>query len=143
MKARINKIPVELASCGVFCGACPSFGKSCQGCPSEDVKQKRKSKWSCEIRNCCYFTHNINFCFECSEFPCKKLGKKLFNSHSDDPKYQYRHEIIKNLEMLSELGVKDYLKYQEKKWECPSCKGRVYWYHYRCSQCNQESLSKS
>ena len=141
--ARNHDIPAELAPCGVFCGACPSFGKSCKGCASEDTKQKRKSKWTCKIRNCCYSSKNTDFSIECSEFPCKELGRKLFNSHPNDPKFQYRHEIIQNLETLSELGMTDYLKYQYKMWECSSCGGRIHWYHYHCSQCNQEILNKS
>jgi len=143
MNPKNSNIPAELAPCGVFCGACPSFGKSCEGCPTEDTKQKRKSKWTCKIRNCCYFTQDIDFCFKCSEFPCKELKRKLINSHPEDPRFQYRHEILKNFEKLSELGIKDYLEYQDKKWECPSCKGRVHWYYYRCSQCNKEFLSTS
>ena len=143
MKPINSNIPAELAPCGVFCGACPSFKKSCEGCPTEDTKQKRKSKWACKIRNCCYYTQDIDFCFKCKEFPCKELERKLFNSHPEDPRFQYRHEIIKNLERLSELGIKAYLEYQDKKWECPSCKGRVHWYHYRCSQCKKEILITS
>ena len=45
----------ELAPCGVFCGACPSFNKSCFGCSSNTNKNKRtKSKIHCPIRICIY-----------------------------------------------------------------------------------------
>ena len=30
----------ELAPCGVFCAACPSFDKTCNGCSSDNQKQK-------------------------------------------------------------------------------------------------------
>jgi hypothetical protein len=143
MKARDNKIPVELAPCGVFCGACPSFGKSCLGCASVDKNQIRKSKWACKIRNCCYFTKNKSFCFECGEFPCQELNRKLINSHTGDLRFRYRHEIVENLEKLSDLGIENYFKNQNEKWECPLCKGRIHWYSYRCSQCNQEIASDS
>ena len=51
----------ELAPCSVFCGACPSFNKTCFGCPSESKKQKRISKWGCKIRKCCYEEKNIKY----------------------------------------------------------------------------------
>jgi uncharacterized protein DUF3795 len=143
MNAKKNNIPAELAPCGVFCGACPSFEKSCKGCASQDTNQKRKSKWTCKIRNCCYLTKDIDFCFECNELPCKEFERKIFSSHPKDPRFQYRREVLNNLETLSKLGIKDYLKYQNKKWECPICKGRIHWYHYRCSQCNQEISKES
>ena len=52
-------IPPELAPCGVWCGACPSFKKTCLGCASEDPKQKRTSKWGCRIRVCAYDKEKI------------------------------------------------------------------------------------
>ena len=137
-----RNLPAELAPCGVFCGACPSFGKSCEGCSTEDINQKRKSKWGCKIRNCCYKIKNTDFCSNCDEFPCKELGRKLYNSHPGDPRFQYRHEIIENFEKLSKLGIKNYLKHQEKKWECPACNGRIHWYHYQCSQCNTKIVKE-
>jgi hypothetical protein len=140
MKPEDSKIPPELAPCGIFCGACPSFGKGCRGCPTEDTRQKRKSKWSCRIRNCCYFIENVEFCFNCGEFPCKELVRKLCKSHPGDPRFKYRHEILENLEKLSELGNEEYLRYQVKKWQCSACKGRIHWYKYRCSECNEDVL---
>ena len=86
MKFNNKKIPAELAPCGVFCGACPSLGKSCLGCASDDKRQ--------------------------------------------------------NLKKLTELGIEEYLKYQNKRWECPSCKGKIHWYYYRCNQCNQNFLNR-
>ena len=40
----------EVAPCGVLCAACPSFGKTCLGCASENKNQNRISKWNCKIR---------------------------------------------------------------------------------------------
>jgi hypothetical protein len=34
----------ELAPCGVFCGTCPSYNKTCKGCASEDKEQARCGK---------------------------------------------------------------------------------------------------
>lgn len=132
-------LPPELAPCGVFCGACPSFGKSCHGCSSEK-KQKRTSKWGCKLRTCCYSVKKLNFCFECDEFPCQKYRRKLPDAHPGDPKFDYRHEVLENFKKFAELGLEGYLKYQNEKWSCPSCRGRGHWYHYKCSQCGMKFL---
>jgi hypothetical protein len=34
-----KKIPYQVAPYGVYCGACPSFKKSCNGCGSQPKKQ--------------------------------------------------------------------------------------------------------
>ena len=133
----MNNIPPELAPCGVFCGACPSFSKTCLGCASQRKEQKRTSKWSCKIRKCCYEMKQLSFCGACSEFPCTKVNKKLIQSHPGDTRFRYRHETPENFAKLAELGVVDYLEYQQKRWTCPACGGKVYLYHYVCSNCGQ------
>ena len=127
-----------LAPCGVFCGACPSFNKTCLGCPSESHKQKRKSKWNCKIRECCYEEKNIMYCSYCTQFPCEKINKKLIDSHPGETKFKYRHDIPDNAKKLKKLGMEKYLKYLKQRWSCPSCKGIVFFYHYRCSKCGKE-----
>ena len=127
-------LPVELAPCGVYCGACPSFEKTCYGCSSEK-SQKRTSKWNCKLRNCCYFEKAISYCFECDEFPCKKYHKKLIDSNPLDSRFNYRHELVENSKVFFKLGLEEYLQYQNKKWKCAICKERVHWYTYKCSSC--------
>ena len=131
------KIIPELAPCGVYCGACASFGKSCFGCSSEK-NQKRKSKLSCQLRKCCYSVKLKNYCFECDQFPCKPFRKKLIDSHKGDAKYNYRHEVLENFQKLAELGVEQFIEYQNKKWLCSSCNGSIKWYDYTCDQCGKK-----
>jgi len=135
-----NDIPRELAPCGVFCGACPSLDKSCLGCASQDQNQKRKSKWNCKIRQCCYDDKALSFCVECEQFPCGTINKKLIESHPGEVRFKYRHEIPQNLERLQELGLNDYLEYQKGRWSCPDCSGRVMFYEYKCSACGKETV---
>lgn len=130
--------PNEAAPCGVFCGACPSFNKSCLGCPSESREQSRVSKWNCKIRRCCYEEQGLDFCGECSCFPCAKVNQKLVDSHPGELRYNYRHEIPENMAQLQELGLVGYLEYQRQRWTCSACAGRVFFYHYRCSECGEE-----
>ncbi len=128
----------ELAPCGVFCGACPSYPGTCLGCSSEEKGQSRKSKWGCKIRECCYHKEQKEFCSECDEFPCKIHRKKLMDSHPGDKKYKYRHEIAENFDKLKELGTGGYLEYQRKRWTCEACGGRITMYHYKCCNCGKE-----
>lgn len=130
----MGKIPDESAPCGVFCGACPSYKKSCLGCGSEELNQRRKSKWRCKIRKCCFEDKSLNFCNDCDEFPCN-LIEKLKNSHSDDSRFNYRHEIYDNLEKIKEIGVKNWIKNQKNRFRCPKCNGRISWYRYKCNEC--------
>jgi hypothetical protein len=128
----------ELAPCGVWCGACPSYQKTCLGCASEDHKQGRRSKWGCKVRVCCYEKENVDYCMDCQKFPCTIHNQKLLGTHSGDPKFLYRHEIPENFHALKILGTKAYIEYQRKRFTCPDCGGLVYWYHYICSNCGNE-----
>jgi hypothetical protein len=139
-KSIISSISNELAPCGVYCGACPSFGKSCFGCASASRKQKRKSKWACKIRSCCYEEMGLSFCGNCAEFPCTRVNNKLIRSHPGEAKFKYRHEIAENTAGLIDMGPDAYLAYQKERWACPICGGRVVFYEYRCVTCGEEVL---
>lgn len=134
MKNRKN----EVAPCGVFCAACPSFKKSCLGCSSEDKDQKRKSKWSCKIRQCCYDKMKIDYCAYCEDFPCKLINQKIIKSHEGDNRFKYRHEVPDNLEKIKLLGTDDFIKLKKKDYLCKYCGGSVVFYHYKCKQCGKD-----
>jgi len=131
----LQKIPDSAAPCGVYCGACPSFKLSCNGCGSENKNQRRESKWDCRIRVCCFVKKNLNFCYKCEEFPCKIYSKKLCESHKGDKRYQYRHELQSNLEAIKKIGIEKWLNEQKTRWQCPKCFGTIRFYHYKCPDC--------
>ena len=134
----INR-PPELAPCGVYCGACPSYGKSCKGCSAEDIKQQRKTKWYCKIRTCCY-EKGLDFCIYCEEFPCKIIQKKLLSTHHNDPRYTYRFEIPAIFPKLKDMTISEYLEFQKQRWLCNGCGELIHFYHYKCSHCGKEKL---
>ena len=139
----IEKIRIkELAPCGVYCGACPSFNKSCKGCSSEDRNQKRKSKFNCKIRTCCYNERHLDFCNECELFPCKAINKKLLDTHHNDPRYTYRHETPNVFVKLKEMGLDSYLEFQKQRWKCDTCGGTIHFYHYECGTCGKKQIIK-
>ena len=136
----MKKIPNELAPCGVFCGACPSYLKTCQGCASESKEQSRKSKWGCKIRVCCYENKKNSFCIECEDYPCKVYNKKLLDTHQGDIRFKYRHEIPEIFAQIKNMAIVDYLEYQKKRWACPNCDGTIKFYQYQCDKCGYKSI---
>ena len=131
----MGRIPEPMGPCGVYCGACPAFDKTCKGCGSDDRQQKRTSKFSCKLRRCCFEVKDVDHCFQCDEYPCAKLLDKLPRSHPGDPRFRYRLEVLDNSERIKQVGVERWLEEQDTRWSCPKCGGRVHFYHYRCSQC--------
>lgn len=129
-----------IASCGIPCFACPSYLKgTCKGCRSNE-KQKRTSKLGCKVRICSLTEKKVLFCSECKEFPCKFLNKKLLKSHPGEQKFAYRHEIIKNLEIIQDLGIEEGLKKLKEQWCCPDCGGRIIFYSYTCNECGKNFI---
>jgi len=133
----MGRIPDAMGPCGVYCGACPSYGKTCKGCGSEDRDQKRTSKWGCKLRSCCLDERGLDLCVECDEFPCRKHNSKLSGSHPDDPRFAYRRETVANLRCIQEVGFEAWLGEQDARWKCPECGGRVVFYHYTCVECGR------
>lgn len=127
-----------ISPCGLYCKGCPSYGKTCHGCSSEDRKQNRTSKWNCSIRICCKEEHNINSCSQCDDFNnCKILGK-LVKSHPKDKRFFYRHILIENLKKIREFGLEEFAKHQDTLWRCPECGGTVAFYYYYCTGCGKK-----
>ena len=128
-------VPPAVAPCGIFCGACPSFGRTCKGCSSEDRDQRRGSKWGCHLRRCCIEERGLAFCHQCDDHPCARYERKLTASHQGDPRFEYRREVRENLKRIAEVGAEEWLAEEDARWRCPDCGGRVHFYHYACSRC--------
>lgn len=71
---------------------------SCNGCRAEQCKLFK----SCNVRACSE-VKNVDFCFQCDEFPCNKTG---FDEHL------YKRHVHIN-ERMKEIGVEMY--YEEVK----------------------------
>jgi hypothetical protein len=74
MEAYIRKNS-DFSLCGLNCALCPNFhihtdGKfKCPGCGGEKFFENHPS---CAIITCSRKHSNIEFCFECNEYPCKR-----------------------------------------------------------------------
>lgn len=62
-----------LSLCGLNCGLCPLFlNKNCPSCGGGEGNQ------SCKIARCSMEHDGVEYCFQCSEYPCEKY------KHIDD-----------------------------------------------------------
>jgi hypothetical protein len=111
---RINKNLV--ASCGMDCGVCSRHLRAknqCNGCNEIDENDP-KPRSSCQIRVC--QKRQGRYCYECEDFPCDRLEHL-------DKRYQEKYGMsqVKNLEMIRDRGMDQFIKSERKKYQ--SAKG--------------------
>lgn len=89
--------------CGLNCGLCPMFlGKHCGGCGNGNQ--------SCKIAKCSLEHGEVEYCYECENYPCEKY------QHIDkyDSFITHKHQK-RDLERAQNLGIEQYnLEQQEK-----------------------------
>ncbi|MBN2881382.1 DUF3795 domain-containing protein [Candidatus Woesearchaeota archaeon] len=100
MKQYNGRIP----ACGCFCGGCPSYKNSC---PGAEINSKRCEK--CTKFHICCKDKNITHCYECQEFPCKKL--KVFSKSW----LKYGQDFIENQNLIKKIGEKKFKEYWNNK----------------------------
>lgn len=137
--------------CGLNCGACQVMGANergdkawlekfaaehkckpedliCHGCKSPEAAICCAD---CDTKVCAE-GKGVEFCIECTEFPCQRLS----DFHND--KYPHHSAIFKNLAAIREKGVEAWLAEEKKRWACPKCGERFYWYSEKCAKCGTE-----
>ncbi|MFX1563137.1 MAG: DUF3795 domain-containing protein [Promethearchaeota archaeon] len=66
------------------------------------------SWWSdCPVRTCC-MEKEIEFCYQCSEFPCKTLKK--------GPLKDRKQQVIEANLQLKKVGIKSWIQHLKKKY---------------------------
>ncbi|MFX1386583.1 MAG: DUF3795 domain-containing protein [Promethearchaeota archaeon] len=126
------------APCGIFCGACRQYLVL-----KKDLLEERGFKTGCKgcrIRHkkCTFFRRDctklwkkeIEFCYECEEFPCHNV-EKMDNLY----KKRYQVNLISNLKRIKEIGAKNWLKEQQKLYTCPECGGEICIHDMECYVC--------
>ena len=121
---KTKTIPTDLiAPCGMNCRLCWGYMReqnSCPGCLRIESQESQKSKHRtyCRIRNCEHLARSKSrYCSEnCDKFPCARL-KQL------DMRYRtkYGMSMINNLEVISESGIRHFIRSEKEKWSCPEC----------------------
>lgn len=131
--------------CGLYCGACdiimaykngyedkiapylnvePSQIK-CHGCKTDTLFVNCEN---CKIRNC-VINKNMEHCIDCDNFPCSFFDENTL------PHWKIVH---KNLTIIKNVGVNQWLAEQEKQWKCPECQTDFSWYATNCISCGKD-----
>lgn len=138
----------ELAAvCGLFCEACTLYIATIEdperqkalaerfGLPEEEMKchgcrsnvRGPYCKTMCRMYDCAA-ERGIDFCSECSEYPCDDL--KQFQSEAP-----HRNELWNDLDRIKEKGFQVWLREVRLKYSCPSCRTINSAYDLSCRNC--------
>ncbi len=92
--------------CGLNCGLCPMYIRgNCDGCFTDSPCYP-----TCPIAPCSIRHGNVEYCFECSEYPCPRYdGIDLHDSL-----ISHRNQK-KDLAKAKEMGIEAYLDEQKAK----------------------------
>ena len=125
-----------IAPCGMNCRICIGFfgytmsGKKrktkCVGCNPSGKSCAHLKKYCTKLAK-----KEIEYCYECNDFPCKQIQKL-------DDKYRKRfdYSTIYNLRYIKEKGIEKFLENQEEKYKCPKCGGIICVHNGNCYFCN-------
>ena len=161
-KIKDSKSKVHLAgACGTYCGACPAYlakhgddrhkklrqemkhasgpgippwnwmdGLVCDGCLSGGKLAGHCQM--CNIRLHALKTQDNDRCTDCKDLPCQRI-----NGLINMGRYFHRDEYLPNLEKIREMGVQEWVKYEEERWLCPKCSLPMSWYDAECVGCGE------
>jgi hypothetical protein len=113
-----NNLNAELiAPCGMNCGLCSSYLALTSDLKNKGVKMPYCTGCRARNKQCAFLKKScarlrkseVDFCFECPDFPCGQL-KKL------DARYKsrYRMSMIANSRFIKEQGMQKFMEEQEK-----------------------------
>ncbi|MCF7794686.1 MAG: DUF3795 domain-containing protein [Candidatus Cloacimonetes bacterium] len=137
--------------CGLYCGACELLNAfkdgrqeeqakiwkvdaediRCYGCKSGDL-----SSWcnECEFKDCA-ISKNLEFCFECDDYPCQML--KDFQADNA----VHHSSVFRGLDRIKEIGIEKWLTEQAERWRCERCGTPSTWYREKCEKCGTELVN--
>jgi hypothetical protein len=130
VKEYSRKYP-EFSLCGLNCILCPRYqtegSSKCPGCGGKQFYEKHPS---CSVITCSQKHNNIEFCFECDEFPCKKfdipikqdsfISKKNFMENMNEAKKDITKYVdeLKEKEKVLEYLIHNYNDGKMKGYYC-------------------------
>ena len=136
-------LPEFIAPCGMNCGICVAFfGYTMRGEKRKhscDTCRSRKSQCAFIKKECDKLaTNQIEYCFECTDFPCKNL-RTLDRRYKNN----YGMSMIENLKYVQANGIEKFLKNEERRWKCLNCGGTICVHNRTCYDCGKTSILKS
>ena len=130
----MKRIPDETCAsiCGLFCGACPAFPNECHGCFSDYVREGCKGCADHGFLECAT-SHNVLRCYECEDFPCKKLeefsSKPIINGICNHA------NVISDSQRMKEIGISQWIEEKIKEHKCPKCGNLINWFDVNSHSC--------
>ncbi len=130
---------LELASfCGMNCNICSGYLAYSRNIPKERGKISHcigcgpRNKKCSFLKGRCPYVKDVQFCFECAEFPCESL-KTL------DKRYRTKYDMsmIDNLNEIKSNGVDKFLQNQREKYRCLNCGGVISVHNKKCYDCEK------
>ena len=151
-EADVSKNENLVAPCGLYCGACSmylatqenneqrlayGFGAGpmklslenlrCDGCLGGGRLPGHAQR--CAIKECAAVKSKTLRCSDCTEFPCGRITD--FNNSG----MLHHAEVLSNLRQLRATGIKEWVKREEERWQCPECRTAFSFYEPECSKC--------
>ncbi len=97
--------------CGLNCGLCPRYqtegSSKCPGCGGSDFHLKHPA---CVVITCTRKHDNVEYCFECSLYPCKKYSE----ASKTDSFISYRN-VLSDFNKAKTFGIENYQKELDDK----------------------------
>ena len=91
--------------CGLNCGLCPmKLGGPCPGCGGGEGNQ------SCKIARCSIQHGNVEYCFQCPEYPCGK-----YQDAEEFDSFITHQNQLKDIAKAQSIGIEAYNREQMRK----------------------------
>ena len=108
MKNEFNRTDGLFSLCGLNCGLCPmQIRGECSGCFNGSTCYQ-----TCPIAPCSDRNGNVDYCFQCSKYPCRKYDG--IDRH--DSLISHRNQK-RDMAKAKEIGIEAYLAEQRAKKE--------------------------
>jgi len=92
--------------CGLNCGLCPRYHtegvSKCPGCGGKDFHLKHPA---CAVITCNTKHDKVEYCFQCSEYPCKK-----YVAVSDSDSFITYRNVLADFTKAREYGLESYFR---------------------------------
>jgi len=104
---------------------------NCHGCKSTALSIYCRK---CDIKQCAV-ERGVENCSACGKFPCRRI----MNLNDDDA--VHHSSVLRNLRTIAAVGVKAWLRRQDRRWRCRECGARFTWYAPKCKACGATVLN--
>ena len=100
----------QFSACGLNCGLCPRYHTSgtsrCPGCAGEGFSAKHPN---CGVLSCCQ-RKNLEYCFQCDEFPCEK-----YDGVDQSDSFISHHNQLRDLSKAKSISIDSYSRELNEK----------------------------